>query len=410
MNLSLKIALRYIFTKRSFNFITVITLISTLGITVGVAVLIIVLSIFNGFRDLTEQQIVGFDPHVRIVPQDGAYIEDYQPLINMLDTVGGVKSYAAIFQRRVVAHKENSLHVFNLNSVLLENNDYFSSTNNSMVFGSFKVESEKMPGLTLGIALADRMMVMPNDTITLLSPDMIERSMRMYSRAKGIETVVKGIYQTNIKDFDIMYGFTSSEAAAKLFNLPKPPATSIDIRADNVDDAILLKNKIKKFLPDTYKLLTWQDLNKELYRIMRFERMSTFIILSLIVLLAVFNILASLAMTVVEKKPDIALLKALGATRKMIRNIFLLEGMVIGFLSTFAGTVLGLAFSYGQLHFKWLKIDGNKYIIDAIPISVNIYDVIVIAVMSLVLSLLATLYPSKRAQDINIVESIRPEN
>jgi lipoprotein-releasing system permease protein len=224
-----------------------------------------------------------------------------------------------------------------------------------------------------------------------------------------IQVIVTGIFQTNAKDFDDIYSFTNEEIGRKLFHSPLNAASSIDIKLKNIDDVLIVKDEIKNIIPLDTQILSWYDLHKQLYDIMNFERTIAFIIMSLIIIIAVFNVLASLTMTVVEKKRDIGILKTLGATEKGIRNIFVLQGSMIGIISTFLGILLGVGFCLGQIQFGWFRLDSSNFLISAIPVSIKITDVVIITIFSLILSFLATIYPAKRAAKTLAIDSIRGE-
>lgn len=422
MKIELKVALRYIVTKRSFHFISVITFMSLIGITVGVAALISVLSIFNGFQDLTKEQFIGFDPHIRIAPNKGAWIKVSDSLINEIKNIPQVKLLTKTIMGRVVGINDTELQVFSLVSIPSDNIDFLEGVRKTTVFGNFSLKTKDgFPAIVLGNALADRLRVLPGDTIKLVSPKMIEQSIVGFQRQREVRAVLTGIFNSNIKDYDIMYGFASDTLGKLMLNPKVGNISSIDIKLNDIEDLEKVKDIISKmFLPgvqtssqglnpeqNNYKVQSWQDLNTDLFNIMRFERLATFSILSIIILLAVFNVLVSLSMTVVEKRQDIGILKAMGASTRTIRNIFLWEGLIIGIVSTFTGTALGLFVCWGQITFKWFRIDSNKFIIDAIPVSINPEDVIIVALFSLFLTSIATIYPAYRAASTQVIEAIR---
>ncbi len=409
MSIELKVALRYIVTKRSFHFISVITFLSLIGITVGVAALITVLSIFNGFQDLTKSQFIGFDPHIKIVPQKGAWIKVPDSLMKKLEAIPQIKILTQTISGRVVGINNTELQVFSIVSIPNEKIDFLAGVRKTTIFGDFAIKTKDgFPAIVMGNALADRLRILPGDTLKLVSPKMIEQSVVGFQRQREVRAVLTGIYNSNIKDYDIMYGF-SSDTLGKLLLNPKIGAiSSVDIKLNDINDLDEVKGIVTSIVgKDSYKIQTWQDLNTDLFNIMKFERLATFSILSIIIVLAVFNVLVSLSMTVVEKRQDIGILKAMGASRQTIRNIFLWEGFIIGIVSTMAGTALGLFVCWGQINFKWFKIDSSKFIIDAIPISVNTEDVIIIALFSLFLTSIATIYPAYRAASTQVIEAIR---
>lgn len=403
MNFETKIALRYIFSKRSYNFISVITTISIIGIMIGVAALIAVLSIFNGFQDITLNQISGFDPHIRIYQKKGnlAFADSLNKKIKFNEK----SSSAFVYSGKAIAMNGKKMQVFNLQSINSKDDDYMNIIKKNLLTGYFDLSENNNDKIVIGASLADKLRVLPGDTLLLFSPQMIERSFISYRIPQPIRVVVSGIFQINIKDYDISYAFVNSSAAQKLFRTKK--YSFLDLRITNPKDVNKVKSIIENQIDDSYQIKSWIDLNKDIYSIMKFERMASFIIMSLIIIIAVFNILASLTMTVVEKQKDIAVLKSMGATDKSISKIFLTEGSIIGIISTISGVILGLTFCFGQIEYKWFKIDGSKYIIDAIPIIINYYDVVFIAMFSLLLSLIATIYPSKTAGKTGIAESLK---
>jgi lipoprotein-releasing system permease protein len=410
MKFPLRIAIRYIFTKRSFHFITVISFISLIGIAIGVAALISVLSIFNGFRDFTEKQLIGFDPHIRITAKEGAWIENADSTINIIKRNYEVKFCIPVIQGRTVAIKSGNMQVFTLSAVNPWQLATVSDISKTTALGTFYIgDLRGTPAIALGVGLADRIKALPGDTISLISPKLIESAVRTFRINNPIKAIVSGLFQTNDKNFDNIHAFTNEEVGRRLFSPPPYSATSIDIKLDDINQVQKVKSVIENKLPSNLEVFTWYDLHKQLYQIIDFERMLAFVVMSLIVIIAVFNVLASLAMTVVEKKQDIGILKAIGAKDSDIRDIFILQGSIIGLISTFLGVTLGLGFCFGQIHYSWFKLDGANFLISAIPVLVKWTDVIFISVFSLILSFLATIYPSKRASKTKIINSIHSE-
>lgn len=404
------IALRYIFAKRSFNFITVITVLSIIGITVGVAALIVVLSIFNGFQNLTKNQFLGFDPHIRIVPNKGNWF-DSDGLIEQIETLNLTQSIVESYNSKVIGFNNNQVQVFELLAVELKNEDFFSGIKKSTIFGRFNLETDnsKLPGIVLGNVIADKLRVLPGDTLMLLSPRSIERIISGIGMRGTQAAIVTGIFNSNIKDYDSRFGISGDLLAKSILNPKVGYVNSIDIRIHDIKKLELIKSEISRLLPKDLQVLSWQDLNPDLFAIMKFERFATFSVLSIIIMLAVFNVLVSLSMTVIEKRRDIGVLRSIGSSCKSIRNMFVYQGVIIGFMSTVLGTALGLFVSYGQIHYKWLKVDSSKFIIDAIPVAVDLNDVWIIAFFSVFLSAIATIYPARRASDLDIIGAIRTE-
>lgn len=400
------IALRYIFGKRSLNIITVITFISILGITTGVAVIIVVMSVFNGFRDFTENQMLMIDPHVRIIPADGNQLSFDPKLIDFLEHSDEIINYSPLINERTAIMKDGKMLIAEIVAVDSSHKDYLRDFASSTLIGRFDfLEDNSTKGVIVGAGIAENLSLYYGDTISFVSPELIELSIRTFRRAKPINAIVTGIFQTNVPKYDQNI-VISSNSILKGLVTKQIYANYIDIKIQNPYNHSKIQQSIENIFK-SYKTLSWKDLNIELYNVMKLEQMVAFIILSIIILIAVFNVLASLTMSVIDKKSDIGILKVLGATNDSIKLIFRNVGLFSGIISTIAGTIIGLAFCYGQINFKWIKVDTSKFLIDAIPIKVDYYYVIIVVLFSLVLSALATIYPSKRAAGMNIINSIR---
>jgi lipoprotein-releasing system permease protein len=410
MNLSFFIAKRYIFTKRNFQFISVITFLSLIGIAIGVAALIIVLSIFNGFQDLTKQQFIGFDPHLRILHKNSDWINLDSINITKIKEISGINILTSNISSKAIITKNQSLQVASINSVDETNTEFYSGIKNSLILGNWKFSNDNsMPEIILGTSLASNINAYPGDTVTLYSSSEIEQFLTSFHVNSGYNLIVSGIFASNIKDYDYTLAFIANNTAQQLFNPPVNSVNFIDIKVNDVENIPAIKSQLESNLSKNLKVITWQDLNPDLFYIMRFERFSTFAVLSIIIILAVFNVLISLSMTVIEKRRDIGILKSMGAETKTIYKIYLFEGLLIGCIGTFLGTVIGLVFCYGQINYKWFKIDTAKYIIDAIPMNLNFFDITFIICFALLLSGLAAIYPAYRAGNTLIIDSIRSE-
>lgn len=401
MNIPLysKIAIRYIALKKSFSFITVINFISTIGIVIGVAALIIVMSIFYGFQKLTEEQMIAFDPHLIIDAE-----EDIIDEINNNLTIDNLLSKAIVINSKGVLIKDEKLSAVNINLYDNDNKSHLLPLAENILMGNFYFP--KNNSIVLGFKLASTLDVMPGDTITLVSPAQLERSFITFSSFPGTQVIVEGIFRSNLRDYDDSYIFASHDLANKILGnkyTKKVEMRLIDI--DKINNTIDIITKEKQNL----EITTWMDLNRDLFNIMRLERLSSFIVLSLIILIAVFNVLASLNMTVIEKKSDIGILRSMGANDRFIKNIFIIEGLIIGMVGTFLGTVLGLGFCYAQINYELFSLDSGKYIVSAIPLIINYTDVFFVIAISIVLSITSTIYPAKKAASINVIEAVRSE-
>lgn len=408
MKLTGFIALRYIFGKRSINVITLITFISILGITTGVAVIIIVMSVFNGFRDFTESQMLKNDPHIRILPKSGSSIEYNQELVNYLNSEKSILSYSPISEKRTAILNSGNMQITQLMGFDSTAGSYLEDFKSFIALGKFTFANfEEDNGVVVGAAVANKLGLYPGDTLSLLSPEMIEISIAGFRKPKPVIAFVNGIFQTNNPKYDESVVLASKNILNRVsFN--DNFANYIDIKINDPYNHSSIQRYIENNFKN-YKTLSWKDLNIELYNVMKFEQLAAFVILSIIILIAVFNVLASLTMSVIDKQADIALLKVIGLTNDDIRKIFINVGLFSGVISTFAGTILGLGFCYGQIYFKWLKVDTSKFMIDSIPVKPDYFYVFTVIVVSLLLSGLATIFPAKRATETNIINAMRSE-
>lgn len=405
MKPEIKIAIRYIFSKHQFNFITIINFLSLIGITIGVASLIIVLSIFNAFQSIAIEQIVGFDPHIIINNTKGNFAKSEQ-LKKAIIKIANVKTIACVNEMRVVSLNQQSARVVNLLTIDTSDKEYLDNIRSSMIMGTVSpIGISNIPKILIGAALADALHVLVGDTINLTTAKDIETSLVGMSLPNFNQTVIGGIYKSNIKDYDYNYIFTFYN----IFSDKQPKNnTQLFVKVKNLDKLNNTAKQIRDKFP-SLNIQTWKDLNKEYYGVMKFEKMATTFVLGLILLVAIFNVFASLVMTVLEKKKDIAILRAIGATDFSVRKIYFFDGAIIGFIGSIAGGLLGLFLCYLQVEYKLFTIDSTKYILDSIPVEVHFWDVLMIVLFSLILSFLVTIYPSYRASKLSIVESLREE-
>lgn len=402
------IARRYLFSKKKFNFITIISLVSIIGVCIGVAALIIVLSVFNGFNSKVTNILISFDPHIRIESADNSKLSDYGIIIDKLKEKG-IKSASPYSVNKGMLASNNVNEVVFIKGVLANEVSGVSGVKDMIRLGEFDLSNKgEYGGLVLGFSLLSKMKARPGDTLTLLSPVGLESSLTQFVEPKTKKFIVTGVYDSDNKDYDGSYAYISLSNSQELFETGNT-VSGIEMRLDNISDSESEKPEIQELLGDNFKVMTWYDLHEDFYSILKVERWVAFTILSIIIAVASFNILGSLTMTVIEKKRDIGVLKSMGATNKMITNIFITEGLSVGLIGTVSGMILGIGIILSQIYFEFYKLDTSVYKMEALPVELRLPDLIYIPAAAMLLCYLASIYPSRRAARLNPVNSIRWE-
>lgn len=392
------IALRYIFSLKKLSFISFITFLSYLGITAGIAALICVSSIFNGFRDLVQDMLLSIDPHIRISQSHGN-LKLSDTLIHFTKKVDNVLKVISCNTGKIIIHKNSILQPAVLSSqselptkLSIENFVLFTHSTKNNIF--------------IGSALADKLQVMKGDTIHISSLAMIDAVSSGLFQSTGIPVIIAGVFQVSGgMDYDKYLCFSSESLGATLFG---SRTTNIDIIASETKFTEKIKSLIiQNPLFSSLIIKDWNELHKELYATMEYERTASFIVISLVACVAAFNILVSLWMTVHTKRKDIGMLLSMGLTTNQIKHIFLFKGMIIGIAGTVSGTVIGLLLCKGQQLYGWIPIANS--IVKSLPVSIHSIDIITSCLLTLGLAFIATIYPSSIAAKTSITESLRYE-
>lgn len=403
------IAKRYLRAKHKLNFISIISLLSTLGIAIGVAALIIVLSVFNGFGSIVTSILVSFDPHVRISISDEKGFEQIQPLERLLSKTENVKSYSPFVEGKAILLKKKTYEIVSFKGIQNKSENDSWGVSSKIISGKFDIDNKYSDRIILGLPLALRLSTRVGDTITVTSAYNIERTITTLSLPQTKRFIVAGIFESNNRDYDLSYVFTSVSSAQKLFGLGGK-ITGYELRLNNFKQAESVKeNLLQKINPDLFSVDTWYDLHKQLYNVMLIERWAAYILLCLIIAVATFNIFASLTMTVIEKKKDIGVMRSIGVNKNSVLKIFMFEGILVGTVGTALGIATGLLICYLQIRYNFYPLDPSKYIINALPIEIRITDILATGGMAMLLAFVASLYPAKRASNTIIIESIKYE-
>ncbi|NUN07846.1 MAG: ABC transporter permease [Ignavibacteriaceae bacterium] len=399
------IALRYLFSRHRVNFITIISYLSIAGIAIGTGALIVVLSVFNGFSSLVQSYLIGLDPHVRITLTGDESKINPDSLFAEMSPVSG---FTPIASGKAIVTRNKVVRIVNVNGVDHEAAKGVYGLEEFILYGNYDLKDNVYPKAMIGFLMAERLQLLPGDTIQLVSPSDIKKFMSALVFPPSRTFVISGIFLSNNNDYDANYIFTSLSSARSLFGV-REEYPGIDIKLNDINLADQFKSEMEDKLGENYQVETWYDLHSDLYNVMQLERWVAYIILSLIIVVATFNILASLSMTVIEKSSDLGTLKALGLNDNSVYRIFIYQGLFVGVIGTFLGFVLSLAVYWLQVNYKFYPLDPLKYKIDALPMLLSFYDFITVGLASLILATLASVIPARNSLKIKILEAIRYE-
>jgi lipoprotein-releasing system permease protein len=403
------IAKRYLKSRRKTKFVSVITIISIGGVLIGVAALNFVLSMMNGFEKEVRSRIIGTTAHVSVFASYADGIENYQELLPQIKETKHVVEVAPfIYYKAAIASKEGSDGIV-VRGIDPEKEKLVTDIADNVKVGSLDLEKEEdeFPGILLGATLADRLGVKLGDNVVLFS--LKEGSLTTgWSTPKASKLKVTGIFETGMYEYDASLAYVSLSTAQKLFNLDHK-VTGLQVKLDDLYKAENVAKELELKLGYHYYTMDWMHMHKNLFSWMALEKYAMFIVLSLIVAVAAFNIISTLIMVVIEKRKEIGILKSMGATNVSIMKIFMFEGLVVGIVGTILGSGLGFILCWIQKTFNLISLPPEIYFINSLPVDMRVSDFTIVALSAIVLTFLATIYPAKRASQLTPVEAIRYE-
>jgi lipoprotein-releasing system permease protein len=403
------IAKRYLRSKRKSKYLSVITLISIGGVLIGVAALTFVLSMMNGFEKEVRSRIIGTTAHVTILSSEGEGIEDYQKLFPLIKSNSQVKGIAPfIYFKGAIASKEESDGIV-IRGIEPEQEKKVTEIEKYLIAGNFDLKEiqGEPPGIVLGVTLADRLRVKIGDNIILFSINKETVSAGFLS-PKATKFKVVGIFESGMYEYDSNLAYILLSSAQKILNSGNV-VTGLQVKISDFYKAQKVAKELDSKLGSNYFATDWMHLHKNLFSWMTLEKYAMFIVLSLIVAVAAFNIISTLIMVVIEKRKEIGILKSMGATSPSIMKIFMFEGLVAGVVGTILGSALGFILCWVQKTFKPISLPPEIYFIATLPIDMRFFDFFIVALAAVGITFLATLYPAYRASKLLPVEAIRYE-
>jgi lipoprotein-releasing system permease protein len=401
-------ALRYLKAKRKQAFIPVITVISVLSVMVGVMSLIVVLSVMNGFRDDLMSKILGVNSHVLVLNYGGAF-KDYEKVGKRVDEVDGVLASTPFIYSQGMINSSG-----NVSMAVIRGLDPRSVVNvldiESMIkmgsLASIQGSADGLPGIIIGNELSRKVEAHPGDTLTVVSPE--GKSTQSGRAPKTRKYKVTAIFDSGMYDYDSSMAFISLKESQDFLGLGDR-VTGLEIKVRDVYKADKVARAIQEKLGYPYWTRDWKLTNRNLFAMLSLQKTTLFIILSMIVLVGALSIIGTLVMVVMEKKKDIAILRAMGTSAKSIMSIFMLQGVFVGIVGTLSGLVSGLGICFILAKYKFITLPADVYYISALSVQIEFRDVFFVALSAVIICFFATLYPSWRASKLNPVDAIRYE-
>lgn len=387
------LSLRYLFEKRKERFISVTTFISIMGIAVGVAALIVTMGVMNGFNDEIEEKILNVNPHI-IITSDSNF-SDHDDLVRLVKGVDGVLGTEEFLDGQALINFEDKVMGILVRGVHPDPRMRLTKIENYLAAGTLELRGDSV---IVGSELANNFRLKVGDKISIISP--------LSGRSGEFE--INGIFNSGRYDYDLNLIFANIKEAGRLLG-KENIVSGIGLQVADVFGVDKIKKEIQSIVRPPYRVMTWKDIDRNLFSALKLEKLVLFMVVALIVFVACFNIISTLIMTVMEKTKDIGILKAIGVTRFGIMSVFLLEGLYISIIGIITGVGLGLGLCYLQSEYKLVKLPPDVYYIYSVPIQVRMPDTIIIVASAFLLGLLATVYPSLHASSLSPIDVLRYE-
>jgi lipoprotein-releasing system permease protein len=401
------IARRYFRSKKKHRGISINTLISTAGVALGVMTLIIVLSVMSGFHEDLQDKILGVNAHVVVMNYKGK-MRDYRRIKEEIDSTEGVTDSAPFIYGQVMLRFGDRVQ-----GVVVRGIDPVSGSKTIDILGKLEGGSidrlkggDGLPGIIVGKELLRRLGLFVGDTVDMVSPMGEIGPLGMMPEMKKFR--IAGYFEAGMYEYDSSLAFIGLAEAQKFFKYGDS-VSGIEVKLKDIYDADRISKNIQEMLGPPFYARDWMQMNRNLFSALKLEKIVMFIILTLIVLVASFNIISNLIMIVIEKGREIAILKAMGAKNRGVMLIFILHGLIIGVTGTVIGVAGGYVLCYLLKTYKFISLPGDVYYLSYLPVKMSLSDFVVVPSAAILITLIATAYPSWQAAKVDPVEPLRYE-
>ena len=408
MSFELFVAMRYLFSRRKQTFIYIISIMSILGVAIGVGALVVVLGVYNGLTTDMRDKILGANAHAIVMSYIPSAFENRSDILDRVRSVKGVTGATPFIYTEVMLSGGGGVKGVVLRGIDPESAPAVLSMLRQMRSGSAaNLEREGTPGLIIGEELAKRLGLGMGSRVNLLSPSGQKTTSGYAPRVRPFEVV--GIFKTGMFEYDSSLGFVTLGASRDVLGLPENYLSGIELTVDDVYKADKISTLVSTELGSPFYVRSWMEMNANLFAALKLEKIGMFILLAMVVLIGSFSIVTTLVMLVMEKTRDIAIIMSMGATSGMIRRIFMFQGTIIGVIGTLLGYALGLSLGWLLKRYQFIKLPENVYTLDHLPIIISLSDVLIIGASAMLLCFLATLYPARQASRLQPAEALRYE-
>ncbi len=406
MGFELFVARRYLTARRKQAFISVITSISAMGIMIGVAALVIAIALITGFQEDVQDKILGATSHIMVSDLSGEGLGDYEGISGRIRSVPGVVSVTPVVYSTVLLTGLSESSGALLKGLDLESERESAAWLRDLEAGRMPEPAGAREGILLGRELAFRIGAQVGDWIAVVSASSTLSPMGLMPRRKRFQ--VTGIFHTGLYEFDNSTALVPLETAQKMLGL-EDRVSYIQVRLRDIFKAPAVGERIRADMPPLVYVTTWMELNKSLFSALKLEKNIMFLTITLIVIVAALNIIATLILMVMEKTRDIGILMAIGATPRAIKKIFFYQGAMIGVIGTVLGVLLGLAWCWLANTFELIRIPVDIYQISHVPFRLRPLDLALIVGVTLTISFVSTLFPARRASRVDPVVALKYE-